>query len=421
MSTGTEILFGVIVAVLLFGSGALAAAETALIRTTKVRAKSLADNERRGSQSLVILAAHPERFLNPLLLVILVCQLVSATLLGLLADNWFGAWGVLAATVFEVVVIFVFFEAVPKNWAVHHPDTAALGAAPLVKWLIHFPPVRALSAVLIGLANFVLRQKGASAHIPITESELLAMADVAGEENVINAEERQFIHSVIDFGDTVVREVMVPRTDMEAIGSEISVSDALVEALEAGFSRMPVYEESIDDITGVAFVKDLVLIEREGRGNELVGAHSRPPFFVPETKKVSTMIKDLRAAKLHMAVVVDEYGGTAGIVTLEDILEELVGEIVDEFDPELDEVELLGEGTWVVPGKMLIDDLDDLLGSDLPKEGFDTIGGLVLDLAAGVPDEGHAVETDGFRLTADKVENRRIDRVRIERLAEVEG
>jgi putative hemolysin len=420
MSAGVQIAFAVLVGILLVGSGLLAAAETALIRTTRVRAKSLADDGRRGAHSLESLVAHPERFLNPLLLMVLVCQLVSATLLGLLADHWFGAWGVLAATVFEVVVIFVFFEAVPKNWAVHHPDAAALGAAPLVNWLIHFPPIRALSAVLIGLANLVLRQKGTTAHLAITESELLAMADVAGEENVIDAAEREFIHSVIDFGDTIVREVMVPRTDMEAISSTISVSDALVEALEAGFSRLPVYAESIDDVAGVAFTKDLIVLEREGRGDELVGEHVRPPYFVPETKKVSTMIKDLRAAKLHMAVVVDEYGGTAGLVTLEDILEELVGEIVDEFDLEVAEVEQIDERTWVVPGKMLIDDLDDLIGSSLPKEGFDTIGGLVLDLAAGVPAQGDAVEVDGLRLVAARVENRRIDQVRVERLVAAE-
>ena len=417
VSGSIQIVLVVIVVVLLFGSGALAAAETALVRTSRVKARSLADDNHRGAQSLAHLVEHPERFLNPLLLLVLICQLVSATLIGILADGWFGAWGVLAATVFEVIVIFVFFEAVPKNWAVHHPERAALRSAPIVDWLVNFPPVRALATVLIGLANFVLGQRGAAGHAGITESELLAMADVARDEAVIDAEERAFIHSVINFGDTVVREVMVPRPDMEAVEASVLVSDALVEALEAGYSRLPVYDESIDDISGIAYTKDLMRLEREGLGDELVGGHIRRAHFVPETKMVATMLREMQEKKLHMAIVVDEYGGTAGLVTLEDVIEELVGEIVDEFDVEADAVEHVDDVTVIVPGKMLIDDLDDLLEAELPKGSWDTIGGLLLDLVGGVPEPGEAAETDGFRLVADRLDGRRIERVRIERLA----
>ena len=177
-----------------------------------------------------------------MLLLVLICQLVSATLIGVLASDWLGAWGVLAGTVFEIVV-FVFFEAVPKNWAVHNPERAALFSAPIVAAIVRFPPVRAISSVLIGLANLLIGERGQYLGPTVTESELLAMADVAVEGDVIETEERALIHSIIEFGDTVVREVMVPRTDMVAIATDETVEAALERALEAGFSRMPVVEQ----------------------------------------------------------------------------------------------------------------------------------------------------------------------------------
>ena len=418
MSAGGDIALVVVVALLLVASGALAMAETSLVRTTSVKAASLKSEGRRGADALVDLVKEPERFLNPVLLLVLVCQLVSATLIGILADQWLGGWGVLAATVFEVVVIFVFFEAVPKNWAVHHPERAALASAPVVGWLIRFPPVRALAAVLIGLADLVLGRRGdAKRTALVTEAELLAMADVATQERVIDSEERAFIHSVIEFGDTVVREVMVPRPDMVALETSASVSDALVEALEAGFSRLPVYLDAIDDVIGIAYAKDLIRLEREGRGDEPVASHVRPALFVPETKPVAALLSDLREQRVHQVIVVDEYGGTAGLATLEDVLEELVGEIVDEFDTEESSTLAIDANTFEVPGRLPIDEVDDLLDAELPKGSWDTIGGLVSDAIGRVPDPGDTAVVDGYRLTVLAREGRRVERVLIERLS----
>ena len=413
----TDVALGIVVAVLLFGSGALALAETGLVRTSRVKARSLEADKHRGAKALVELVERPERFLNPLLLLILICQLISATLIGLLADQWLGAWGVVAATVFEVVVIFVFFEAVPKNWAVHHPERAALLSAPVVRWLIAFPPIRVLATVLIGLADLVLGRRGEASHAAlITESEILAMAEVAEGEDVIAPEERAFIHSVIEFGDTVVREVMVPRPDMKALETTDTVSDGLLAALEAGFSRLPVYLDSIDDVVGIVYMKDLIRLEREGRGHEAIEIHVRPVAFVPETKPVPDLLRQMQEKKVHQVIVVDEYGGTAGLVTLEDVLEELVGEIVDEFDIEEAAVETIDANTFEVPGRLPIDEVDDLLDAEMPKGSWDTIGGLLLDEVGGVPEEGESAEVAGFRLTAQVVDGRRIERLRIERL-----
>ncbi|MGH9043267.1 MAG: hemolysin family protein [Acidimicrobiales bacterium] len=411
-----------VIAVLLLGSGGLALAETSLVRTTRVKARALMDDGRRGSRPLVRLVERPERFLNPVLLLVLVCQLVSATLVGVLAEQWFGPIGVVVGTVFEVVVIFVLFEAVPKNWAVHNPERAALASAPVVAALVAFPPIRLASRVLISLANLLIGKRSASASgHNVTESELLAMADVAHAEEVIETDEHAFIHSIIDFGDTVVREVMVPRPDMICVQARSSVDEALAQALAAGFSRLPVYRENVDDVIGIAYTKDLMLEESRGVERQRVSLHVREARFVPETKRVASLLREMQDLKFHLAMVVDEYGGTVGLVTLEDLIEELIGEIVDEFDKEEPILERLEGGALVVAGRMGIDDAAELLGTELPEGGWDSVGGLLLDMAGRVPKEGESFRVDGVLLVAERVQGRRIARVRIERASEAEA
>jgi CBS domain containing-hemolysin-like protein len=273
------------------------------------------------------------------------------------------------------------------------------------------------------LANVIIGSPGGSEDgirpSYITDSELKAMADVAHEENVIEHEEREYIHSVIDFGDTVAREVMVPRPDMVTIEGEKTVTEALETALGAGFSRIPVHAGGIDDVEGIAYTKDLIRAERVGKGEQPVRESARPAVFVPESKVVSALLRQMQEEKIHMAIVVDEYGGTAGLVTLEDLLEELVGEIVDEFDVEEPVVERKPDGSVEVSARYAVDDADELLGAELPQGTWDTVGGLMMDLVGRVPDEGDSVEVDGFRLTALDVRGRRIGRVRIEPTAAV--
>ena len=413
-----DVILIVVIVVLLAGSGVLAMAETSLVRMNRIKAKSLVDEHKRGARQLARLIDNPANFLNPILLLVLICQLVSATLVGIVAEHLFGGLGVLLGIVFEIVVIFVFFEAVPKNWAVQNSERAALLSAPIVSALIRFPPIRWLSALLIGLANRIIGatgdDRGGMRHSYITDSELKAMADVAHEENVIERDERTFIHSIIDFGDTVAREVMTPRPDMVIVESDVTVRDALESALAAGYSRIPVEGEGIDDIIGIAYTKDLVRAERVGKAAQMVRDSVRPAKFVPESKEVSDLLREMQEEKYHMAIVVDEYGGTAGLITLEDLLEELVGDIVDEFDVEEPTVERLDDGSVLVSALYSVDDADELLGAELPRGTWDTVGGLMLDLVGRVPDAGDSVEVDGFRLTALDVRGRRIGRVRIE-------
>ena len=222
---------------------------------------------------------------------------------------------------------------------------------------------------------------------------------------------------MIDFGDAVVREVMVPRPDMLTLDADATVRRALEEVLAAGRSRVPVHQGDVDDVMGIAYAKDLMRAEHDGQGDDLVRSHVRGAHFVPETKRLTALLREMQEPKFHMSIVVDEYGSTVGLVTLEDLIEELVGEIVDEYDVEEPVVETLADGSVVVTGRMAIDDVDDLLGTELPQEGWDTVGGLMMAMSGRVPAQGESVDVDGVRLVAQRVQGRRISRVRIERAA----
>ena len=406
----------IVAVVLLVATAAfLAAAETSLTNVPRVRALALSESEERGASGLLRLLEHRDRALNPVLLLVLVCHLLAATIVGLVARSYLGPLGILVAVVVEVVVIFVFAEAAPKTYALQHPERTALFVAPVVQVLAGFPPVRLVTRLLIGLSNVVLPGKGRRTGPAVSEEDLLALADVAVEAGEIESGERALIRSIIDFGDTVAREVMVPRPDMVTVTADVTVREAMEVAITNGFSRIPAYDDGIDDIVGVVHAKDLMRAMRDHLGQTPVRPLLRPPSFVPETKRVSELLKEMQARRTHLAIVVDEYGGTAGLVTHEDLIEELVGEIVDEFDVEDPLLEPLPNGDWRVSARMPLDEVNELLRLDLPEGDWDTLGGLLFNALGHVPSEGEAVEIDGHRLRAERVDGRRIERVRITR------
>ena len=416
--TGSDTIMAVAIVVLLALAAFFALSETGLTRINRVKAAALEEEGHRGSRRLSRLVEHPEHFLNPVLLLVLVCHMVTASLVTILSERHFGApFGVVIAIVFEIVAIFVLGEVVPKTWAVQHPERASLFVAPTIHAIVNFPPIRLVARALIGLANFIIPGKGIKQGPFVSEEELLAMADAAVEEDVIERDERALIHGIIRFGDTVVREVMVPRPDMVAVEATAKTSEVMERAMEVGYSRIPVYDDGIDDVAGVVLLKDLVRAEREGKSDQEVRSLVREAHFVPETKKANDLLREMQLEKFHLAIVVDEYGGTAGLVTLEDLIEELVGEIVDEFDVDEKVIEPLSDGEYRVDARLPIDELNQLLNAELPTGDWDTVGGLVYDLLGHVPAEGETVETDGHRLTAEKVHRRRIGRVRVAKLA----
>ncbi len=411
----TDVILVVVVVVLIALTGLLAMSETALTRTSKVKAQALVEEHRRGAPTLLRLVERIDSVLPVVLFALELCTLVAATMVGVIAAHAFGGLGVVVATAFEVVVIFVLAELSPKTWAIQHTERAALASAPFIRLLVAFKPLGWVTRALIVLSNAILPGKGMRAG-PYTSDEMLrAIADEAAKEDVIENEERTLIHSIIDFGDTVVRDVMVPRPDMVAVESHARIVDVIDIIIPAGFSRIPVYGQGIDDIVGIVYAKDLMRAEREARNEEAVSTIMREAQFTPESKRVSELMREMQAGKFHMAIVVDEFGGTAGLVTLEDLIEELVGEITDEYDVEEVPSERLADGTVVVNARMPVDEVNELLEtSELPEgDEWDTVGGLLYSLLGHVPVEGETAEVDGHRLVAERVQGRRIGRVRI--------
>lgn len=245
----------------------------------------------------------------------------------------------------------------------------------------------------------------------VSEEELLAVAEAAEASDAIEPEERELIGQIIEFGDTVAREVMVPRTDMVVMSHQHTVEEAIGIVIDHGYSRVPVYADGIDDVVGVVHAKDLMRAEREQGASSPAVAVARTPRFVPETKRISLLLREMQAEKFHIAIVVDEYGGTAGVVTMEDLIEELVGEIVDEFDVEVPMIERMAPATVRVNGRVPIDELSDVLGAPLPNGDWDTVGGLIFNTLGHVPNEGETLVVDGWELLVERVTGRRIARV----------
>jgi len=410
-----EIVMLVAIGCLLVLSIGLALAETALTRVSRTKAMSLIDEGHRSAATLLHLVEKHDRWLNPLLLVTLAAQLIQATLTGVVAERLLGSWGIAIATLVNVGIVFVIAEAAPKTWALQHPERAGLAAARPVAALAAFPPLKWMSRGLIGLTNVILPGKGIKGGPFVTEEELLAIAGVAVEDSVIEEGERALIESIIEFGDTIVREVMVPRPDMITVPSDLRVADVMEVVLLHGLSRLPATKDGIDDVVGVVFAKDLMRAERDG-GDELeVGTLVRPARFVPETKRITELLREMQAESFHLALVVDEYGGTAGLVTLEDLIEELVGEIVDEYDREEPMVEPAVAGRVRCNARIAVDELNDVLDADLPEGDWDTVGGLMLHTLGRVPAEGDWVATTGWILQAERVQGRRIHRIVVQR------
>jgi CBS domain containing-hemolysin-like protein len=404
-----------IVTVLFLYSIYLALAETAFVRMNRVRVLALAEEhgEDKRFQRLERMLERPEQTLNTLLLVVLISQLGTATLVGVLVEGLGGWVALVVAILVQIVLFFVIGEVAPKTFAVQHTDRAALLVTNHLWFLTNFPPLRWIARGLIGAANVVLPGKGLKEGPFVTEEDLRTMADVAADEEAIEFEERELIHSIFEFGDTVVREVMLPRSDMTAVSASDTVDDAIATAIQAGYSRLPVFDRRPDEITGIAYLKDLVRIARAGGQQREVRSVVQPAVVVPEQKRAAELLREMQARRFHMAIVIDEYGDTAGLITMEDLLEEIVGPIADEYDQAEPHIERLSDGALFVPGRTPIDEVSEALGTELPDTEWDTVGGLVFNLLGHVPAEGETVKFQGYELRTERVQGHRIVSVTI--------
>ncbi len=408
------VAIGLLLIVLTF----LSLAEMALSRMSKPRAAALAEKGVKSGKALVKLANEPTRWINQLLLTINVCQTVQATLTGVVSGRLFGPAGIAIGVFANVVIFFVLAEAVPKTYALLYPVKAATMSARPLLLLVGFWPLRVTSDLLIRLTNVIVKGEGLRQGPFIGEREFLGVVEAAAQESVIEHEERELIESVIEFGDTVVKEIMVPSPDVISIDDQLSVTEALDSAVAQGFSRFPVFhvEDDRNDVVGVVYVKDLVIAERAGKGDENISPLLRGVQVVPESKSVADLMRSMQVAKIHLAMVADEYGSITGLVTLEDCLEELVGEIVDEHDEEDNSVRRLPNGDYLIAGGTPLSKLNDILLTKIPEDEFDTIGGLIFGRLGRVPLVGDSVDYEGWRFCTEELDGRRVQVVRVSTL-----
>ena len=401
----------------------LALAEMSLSQMTRPRANALAESGSKSGKALARLAAEPTRWVNPLLLTVNICQTVQATLTGIVAGRLFGAPGVVIGVVLNVIVFFVLAEAVPKTYAVLNPVRGAMFTGRMVEALVSFWPLKISSNLLIRLTNVIVKGEGLKEGPFIGEQEFLGIVEAAAEDSVIEHEERELIKSVIEFGDTVVREIMVPAPDVVDLEVTMTVSAALDRAVGEGFSRFPVVRHIDDgpDVVGMVNVKDLVVAERSGKGAITIETLVRPVEFVPETKLVADLMRSMQANKYHLAVIADEYGVISGIVTLEDCLEELVGEIVDEHDEERAKIQRLSLTDYLLDGSIAIDQANEELGLGIPDGDFETVGGFVFTSFGRVPAKGEHINFNSWRFTVMELDGRRIQRIALHRMNPLVG
>lgn len=413
--TATDYWEIVAVCVLIVIAGLLAACETSISRIGRLRAYHLRDEGERGAAALVKIAESPAPFLNVILLLTLLAQLGGTTLAGVLATRFLPGTGEVIATLAMTVLLFVFAEVTPKTFTIQHTDRVALRLAPTIVGVTR--AIGPLARGLIGVANVILPGKGLPQGPFATEEDIMAMAEVASQEESIEEGEKELIHSIFEFGDTLVREVMVPRPDISAAPLDSTVDQVLDIVLRRGYSRIPVYRGALDDVVGIAYAKDMLRHLHAGRAGAPLEKILRPAYFVPETKKVADLLKEMQQRRVHIAIALDEYGSVAGLVTIEDVLEEIVGEIVDEYDREEPQVVPVGGDSYRVTGRLPIDDLSELLETELPHDGWDTVGGLVYGLLGEVPTQGQRVDFGDLTFTADQVQGRRIAKVLVTRRA----
>jgi CBS domain containing-hemolysin-like protein len=406
--------------------GLIASAETALTRISRVRAEEFAREGRRGALRLRAIVTDPPRYLNLLLLLRLSCELVAtviATLLfiDLMHDQ---GWAYVAAAAVMIVVSYVIVGVSPRTLGRQHAEPIALASAPVVYGLTRiFGP---LPKLLILLGNALTPGKGFRDGPFTSEAELRDLVDLAEERRVIEPDEREMIHSVFELGDTLVREVMVPRTDMVFIERGKTLSQALSLALRSGFSRIPVAGENEDDVIGIAYLKDIARRTHESGEDgdvEKVESIMRPAAYVPESKPIDHLLREMQAKQTHLAIVIDEYGGTAGLVTIEDILEEIVGEITDEYDQEAPRVETMADGGLRVTARMPVDELGELFDTEIEVDDVETVGGLLAHALGRVPIAGSEADVAGLRLTAESLAGRRnrISTVVVRRVTSYDG
>src|SRR3989440_4797689 len=413
----TEALLQLIILIISLILCAMASgAETALTSISRIKLKNLVEEGDKKALEIERLISTPNVFLSTILVVNSVAVIIASSMTTVLALRFIPDYGELIGTILISLVVLIFCEITPKTAAVQNPIRWARALIKPVRgaaWLLH-PLIVTLSAItnsLVRLLGGQMKHRGPF----VTEEELRLLVTVGEEEGVLEEAETDMIHSIFEFADTTVREVMIPRIDMITLESDATVDEAVDLALQGGFSRIPVYEETIDNIIGVLYTKDMLKQLREDHNSLPIRELVRPAYFVPETKKLDDLLREIRQKRTHMAIVVDEYGSVAGLVTIEDLVEGIEGAIQDENGPEGNLYEQVTQHEYVFDAKINIDEFNELMNTELKNEDYDTLGGFLLAQLDKIPVSGDTITFKNLTFTVLTTRGLRITKVRVER------
>ena len=404
----------VLLIILIILSGFFSASETALMALSRIRVRHMVDEEVKGAKLLEKLLEDPNKLLGGILIGNNIVNIAATSITTSLFTAMLGAQGVAIATGLMTVLVLIFGEITPKTISANNPEKASLVVAKPIKFFVTIlTPIvwifNIITKVIFKL--FGVDDKGVKPFI--TEEELKTMVNVSHEEGLLEMEEREIINNVFEFGDMQAKEAMVQRLDIVAIDMEDSYEEIIDLFKTEKLSRMPVYEETIDDIIGILNIKDIIFLSDEEIENFDIKKYMREAFFTYEFKKITQLLEEMKKDKSQMAIVVDEYGGTAGLITIEDLVEVIVGDIEDEYDEEEDEIQVISPNEFLVDGSTKISDVNEILNIELESEEFDSIGGYIIGYIRHIPEENEIIEMDNIKFNIESVDKNRIKKIRI--------
>ncbi|UOW69301.1 HlyC/CorC family transporter [Paraclostridium bifermentans] len=400
--------------ILLIGSGFFSASETALMSLSRIRVRHMQEEGVKGAKLVGKLTEDSGKLLSSILVGNNVVNIAATSISTSLFISILGTQGVAVATALMTILVLIFGEITPKTIAANNSEKIAiLVSKPIKVIILILTPVVWVFNIITNIIFKIFGIKPKSGQPYITEEELRTMVNVSQEEGVLEIEERQIINNVFQFGDMQAKEAMVQRLDMVCIDADDGYKEIISLFKEEQFSRMPVYEESADDIIGIVNIKDIIFLEEDEIANFDIRNYVREAFFTYEFKKITELLEEMKKDKSQMAIVVDEYGGTAGLITIEDLVEEIVGEIEDEYDEDESDIEVIKEDEYIIDGSKKISEVNELIGTNLESEEFDSIGGFIIGHLKRLPEEHEVIEVDGVKLCIESLDKNRIKKIRV--------
>jgi putative hemolysin len=395
-------------------SGLFSASETALMTLSKIRVKQMVENKEKGGDRINKLLSDPSKLLSAILIGNNLVNIGASSLMTSLAIDAFGNRGVGLATGLMTLLILIFGEITPKSLAAQNSEKLSVRLSSFVQFVTVL--VTPVSFVLTRITNFMVKLLGGdvNGNQPfITQDELKTIVSVSHKEGILEGEEKDMIYNVFDFSDSQVNDVMITRTEMVAIDVELPYEEIIKVINHEQYSRIPVYEDTTDNIIGILYVKDLFFLQSHKEAQFDLRKYIRKPHFTYEFKSTKELFKEMRAERIHMVIVLDEYGGTEGIVTIEDLIEEIVGDIEDEYDKESNDIDVIKEDEYLVNGNVKLDVINELIGVHIESEDFDTIAGFVIGIIGRIPEVEEVIEYENIKFIIDSIDRNRIDKIRI--------